>query len=82
MMQFLMVTFAALMVRVPSIILPSITVPAVVIVVGPVYDVRAVPAGTPAVVASGKPVGIDVVAMHHPPHAHIRGRIYGQLILL
>jgi hypothetical protein len=39
--------------RGPLMIMPSITVPFSVIVIGPVYSVRVVPAGTPVFVALG-----------------------------
>ena len=50
------------MLRHDVIALESITVPGVVIVVGPVYGVRVVPAGTPVLVRSGQfPAGGGVV---------------------
>ena len=49
---------------VQPICFPSITVPATVMVHGPVYAVRTVPAGTPVFDALGKPVvggGVELV---------------------
>jgi hypothetical protein len=43
------------------IVLPSITVFAVEIVDGPAYAVRAVPDGTPVLLASGNPLGVGTV---------------------
>jgi hypothetical protein len=50
-----MTTFLASIRRAPLTSFPSITVPAVVMVFGPVYAVRVVPAGTPVLVAPGFP---------------------------
>ena len=48
-----MITFLAWILRSPYTALPSITVPAVVMVRGPVYFVNALPAGTPVFEALG-----------------------------
>src|SRR5690349_13208977 len=53
-------TSAALMSREPLTVLPSMTVPRVVMVSGPVEVVRFTPAGTPVLEASGKPLGAGV----------------------
>ena len=55
-----MVTLFALITMQLVIRFESITVPAVVIVAGPVYAVNAVPAGTPVLLASGKAAGLLV----------------------
>ncbi len=48
-------TLFALMLSCEVISLSSITVPAVVMVVGPLYGVSVVPSGTPALPANGSP---------------------------
>src|SRR5437867_459860 len=52
----LMTTPLALISRLQLTTFASITVPFAVMVHGPLYAVRAVPAGTPVLLASGKPV--------------------------
>jgi hypothetical protein len=51
---------AALTTRQDVMSFSEITVPAVVMVAGPVYGVRVTPAGTPVVDASGQPAGATV----------------------
>jgi hypothetical protein len=55
--EFLITTFLACTTRSQLTCLASMTVSSAVIVHGPVYAVRATPAGTPVLLASGKPVG-------------------------
>src|SRR3954449_11047083 len=62
MIEFLIVTFGAWMLREPRRSMPLITAPGVLMAIQPVLTVSLVPAGTPVVAAVGYPVGVVVAA--------------------